>query len=220
MGSPHTFGAAAGSGSGPGAGGGPALAQRQLRTPCSVDDGGWLEDLRRLVAFASRRLRLQSFDREEIMEEAALRVQEALRRNTPSCESELRAILVMNVRRAIEDFCRAAMRRATHERLTAPAQMPQPPAPSAAVPLEEREAIGALLEPLSGRVRAVILERALLELDCREIAARHDMRHDAARKALSRAAGKVREAVGPLTGRPDEVARRQARPSEPRRARG
>ncbi len=122
MGSPHTFGAAAGSGSGPGAGGGPALAQRQLRTPCSVDDGGWLEDLRRLVAFASRRLRLQSFDREEIMEEAALRVQEALRRNTPSCESELRAILVMNVRRAIEDFCRAAMRRATHERLTEPAR--------------------------------------------------------------------------------------------------
>lgn len=199
MGSEESCGIATANPRGHGRQASPAIAQHTLRSICASDSAGWAEDVRRLVACGSRHLRLQRCDREEIIENAILRVQVALSHKTPASDQEMRAILAMNARWAVDDFCREISRRTGRETLTEPLGMPDSPTPAPAphATVEQRAAIQALLAPLNRRERVLIIERALLELDSHEIADRHHMRHAAARQAFSRAARKVREALQP-----------------------
>lgn len=162
--------------------------------PVAVADQ-WVGDVRRLVARGTRRLVLQPCDREEIIADAVVRVHDALSRKRPGRGRELRAILAMNAKWAIDDFCREISRRADHETLTEPLSIPDTPVPAAQACIERRAWLEEVLETLNERERAVVIEHDLLDYDCREIAARHRMRHDAARKAYSRAAQKVRMAL-------------------------
>lgn len=154
-----------------------------------------IEDLRVLVAAGTRHLSLQRSDREEIVGNAMLRVQSVLSRKTPAGERELRVLLAMNARWAIDDFCRELARRTGRETLTAPLNIPQTPAETVELAAERREALGRLMAPLSRRERAIVIERALLDFDTRETAACHALSPEAARAAYSRAARRLRQAV-------------------------
>jgi RNA polymerase sigma factor (sigma-70 family) len=158
------------------------IASEQMRT------------VRKMVHRRTARLRLQRADREEIVSAVMERLVAARRRGGAHDRVPEAVLVAQNVEWAVADFCRAAMRRATHERLTAPAQMPQPPAPSAAVPLEEREAIGALLEPLSEREKQILFERYALDMAAAEVAERAGVQTGALKVACSRALRRLREA--------------------------
>lgn len=110
--------------------------------------------------------------------EGALGVVERLLR--PSVDFEVRA------------FRRQRAQLAAREELREPAGVPQLPAEPAPTPIEQAEALSAVLFVLSWRDRQVLIEREVLDLSVRLIAERHRMSLDAVRQVSSRALSRLR----------------------------
>lgn len=103
-----------------------------------------------------------------------------------------RALVARSVEFEVHDFRREGARRAAHEELREPAQMPELPTEQTPAPIEQTDALHALLFVLSPRDQRIVIEREVLNLPVAVVAERHRMSGVAVRQACSRALGRLR----------------------------
>jgi RNA polymerase sigma factor (sigma-70 family) len=101
------------------------------------------------------------------------------------------AVVVLHTDWAAADLRRARSRDVEVE-LLAPAEMPDEPGFQEPALVEQIAAIEVLLDGLGVRQRAIVLERAVVELRFDEIAARHGMRTKAVEKSATRTLAQLR----------------------------
>lgn len=106
-----------------------------------------------------------------------------------------RALVTRSVEFEVRDFRRKRARRAAHEELREPANMPELPAEQTPGPIEQTDALHALLFAFSRRDRRIVIEREVLDLPVTLVAERQRMSGPAVRQACSRALGSLRRAA-------------------------
>lgn len=105
------------------------------------------------------------------------------------------AIVASSVDFEVREYRRKRARRAAHEELREPAAMPEQPAVQPPGPIEQTDALHALLLVLSPHERRIVIEREILDLPVATVAERHRMSGAAVRNACSRALASLRRAI-------------------------
>ena len=141
-------------------------------------------------------------DLDDIAVATMIRLLAALRR-ARHLEVPFRVLVARSVDYEVRNFRRAHAERAQHEELRAPAEMPEPLVVAAALrPIEDAGVLAEKLEMLGPRDRNIVIEREVLDLPVRLIAARQRMTPDAVRQVCSRALARLRRAAEAAGQRP------------------
>ncbi|MHB1571012.1 MAG: RNA polymerase sigma factor [Solirubrobacteraceae bacterium] len=150
--------------------------------------------VRAQAAAALRPSRAQESDLDDIAVATMMRLLAAL-----GSERHLvvpfRALVASSVEFEVRDFRRKRARREAHEELREPAGMPELPAEQTLGPIEQTDALHALLFMLSPRDRRILIEREVLDLPAALVAERHGMSPDAVRQVCSRVLARLRRAA-------------------------
>jgi DNA-directed RNA polymerase specialized sigma24 family protein len=154
----------------------------------------------RVQAAAALRLeRVQRDDLDDIAIATMMRLHVALA-NERDLEVSLRGLLNNSVKFEIYEFRRRARARAENEELRDPAELPELLVAEAPGPLEQADALQAMLAVLSTRDRLILIERGLLDRSVALVARCQQMNPDAVRQVYSRSLARLRRAANARGG--------------------
>jgi DNA-directed RNA polymerase specialized sigma24 family protein len=152
------------------------------------------------IAMALRLERVQQDDLEDIAIATMMRLLFALA-NERDLEVSLRGLVRSSVKFEVYEFRRRVGARAKNEELRDPAELPETLVAEIPGPLEQADALEAMLMVLSARDRTIFIERELLDRPVAAVARSQQMNPDAVRQVYSRSLALLRRAANVSGGK-------------------